>query len=68
VTLIGTRAKIASPIAGRPSLVPGILINKFGRAARVWRSLAAASVLAMSCASNGETYKDTQPSTPSVRS
>jgi hypothetical protein len=29
--LIGTPAKIASSMAGRPSLVPGILMKRFGR-------------------------------------
>src|SRR5437762_3212932 len=33
VTLIGMPAKIASSIAGRPSLVPGILMNRLRRAA-----------------------------------
>ena len=41
VTLIGTPAKIASSIAAGPSLVPGILMNKLGRLARVNNSLAA---------------------------
>ena len=68
VTLIGTPAKIASSIAGRPSFVPGILINRFGRAARACSSFAAARVLAVSWASSGETSSDTQPSTPLVRS
>ena len=68
VTLIGMPAKMASSIAGRPSFVPGILMNKFGCPARAYRSLAAARVLAVSYASNGETSKDTHPSTPSVRS
>ena len=31
VTLIGTPAKIASSMAGRPSLVPGILMKRLGR-------------------------------------
>ena len=33
VTLIGTPLKMASSIAGAPSLVPGILMNRLGRAA-----------------------------------
>ena len=64
VTLIGTPAKIASSMAGRPSLVPGILMNRLGRPARACKSLAAASVLAVSWASSGDTSSDTQPSTP----
>ena len=39
VTLIGTPAKIASSMAGRPSLVPGILMNRFGRPARAMQLL-----------------------------
>ena len=68
VTLTGTPAKIASSMAGRPSLVPGILMRKLGRPARAWSALAAARVPAVSRASRGETSRDTQPSTPSVRS
>ena len=68
VTLTGTPAKIASSMAGRPSLVPGILMKRLGRSARAWRALAAARVPAVLRASKGETSKDTQPSTPSVRS
>ena len=68
VTLIGTPAKIASSMAGNPSLVPGILMNRLGRPARAYSSLAAAMVLAVSWASSGETSSDTQPSTPLVRS
>ncbi len=48
VTLTGTPAKIASSMAGRPSLVPGILMKRFGRPARACSSLAAASVLVVS--------------------
>ena len=44
VTLTGTPAKIASSIAGRPSVVPGILMNRFGCCARACSSLAAAMV------------------------
>jgi hypothetical protein len=33
VTLTGTPAKIASSIAGMPSAVAGILMNRFGRSA-----------------------------------
>ncbi len=68
MTLIGIPAKIASSIAGKPSLVPGILMNKLSRPARAYRSLAADNVLAVSYASNGDTSSDTHPSTLSVRS
>ncbi len=44
VTFTGTPAKIASSMAGSPSAVPGILMNRFGRPARPCRSRAAASV------------------------
>ena len=46
--MTGTPAKIASSIAGTPSLVPGILMKRFGRAARAESSFAAATVLAVS--------------------
>ena len=48
VTLIGTPAKIASSMAGRPSLVPGILMNRLGRPPGRASSLASATVLAVS--------------------
>ncbi len=48
VTLIGTPAKIASSMAGTPSLVPGILMKRLGRAARACRSFASASVVLVS--------------------
>ena len=68
VTLIGMPAKMASSIAGSPSLVPGILMRRFGLPARACSSLAAASVLAVSCASSGEISNETHPSTPCVLS
>ena len=68
VTLIGTPAKIASSMAGRPSFVPGILMKRLGRPARRCRSFAAAIVLAVSWASKGDTSNETHPSTPLVRS
>ena len=37
-TLIGTPANIVSSMAGSPSFEPGILMNRFGRAARAKRS------------------------------
>jgi len=66
--LTATPAKIASSMAGKPSVVPGILMNRLGRPARAESSLAAAMVLAVLCASSGDTSSDTHPSTPFVRS
>src|SRR5213595_2976284 len=60
-------AKTASSMAGSPSLVPGILMRRFGRPARACRVLAAPRVLAVSWASSGDTSSDTQPSPPCVR-
>src|SRR5580692_4515616 len=48
VTLLGTPAKIASSIAGKPSLVPGILMKRFCRCALACSSVAAAVVPAES--------------------
>ena len=45
VTLIGTPAKIDSSIAVRPSSVPGILMNRFGRPPFAWRRFASLSVV-----------------------
>ena len=68
VTLTGTPAKIDSSIAGTPSGVPGILMNRLGRCALARAARAAASMVpAVSLASSGETSSDTQPSTPPVR-
>ena len=64
--MTGTPAKIASSMAGSPSLVPGILMKRLGRPARACKSLAAASVLAVSWARRGDTSNDTHPSTPFV--
>src|SRR5690242_20112167 len=41
VTLIGTPFAIDSSIAGTPLLVPGILMNRFGRFPFPWRNFAA---------------------------
>ena len=43
-------------------------MNRFGRLAFACSALASATVLAVSCASSGDTSSDTQPSTPAVRS
>src|SRR4029453_2014882 len=53
---------------GQPLPSAGKLDEKVRGAGRACRALAAASVLAVSCASRGETSSDTQPSTPAVRS
>jgi hypothetical protein len=68
VTLTGTPAKIVASIAFKPAAVPGILMKKFGRAARAWSRAASAAVVAASSARRGETSSETKPSTPSVRS
>src|SRR5215831_19009649 len=52
----------------RLRMVPGILMNTFGRAARRNNSFVDVTVVEVLCASKGETSIDTQPSTPSVRS
>ena len=67
VTFTGTPAKIDSSIAGTPSGVPGILMNRLGRCARRCSCATASMVPAVSFASKGETSSDTQPSTPPVR-
>jgi len=68
VTLMGTPAKIASSMAGRPSLVPGILMSTFGRPAA--RADLARRRACSRCrkARSGDTSSDTHPSTPFVLS
>ena len=46
IEVTGTPEKIASSIAGRPSLVPGILMNRFGRSASAWTVMISAPALA----------------------
>ena len=53
-----------SSIAAAPSSVPGILMNRLFTLARWYSAVASATVLAASCASRGDTSKDTQPSDP----
>ena len=48
IKIPGTPAKTVSSIAGNPSRVPGILMNRLGRDARPDRSSASATVLAVS--------------------
>lgn len=68
VTLIGTPLKIDCSMAGRPLGVPGILMNRLGRAARACSRAAAWMVPAVSFARSGETSSDTQPSSPPLAS
>jgi len=63
---MGIPAKVLSWMAGRPSGVPGILMNRFGLAALVCSSLAWVMVALVLRASSGDTSKDTHPSTPSL--
>ena len=55
-------------IAGRPSAVAGILMNRLGRSTIHHSVRASAMVLAVSRASRGSTSRDTRPSTPSLAS
>ncbi len=55
-------------IAGSPSTVAGILINRLGRSTVAQRARACSTVAAVSCASRGSTSRLTRPSTPSVAS
>ena len=55
-------------MAGRPALVAGILISRFGRSTIFHNSMACAMVLSVSSASRGSTSIDTRPSTPSEAS
>ena len=61
--LVVVLGKVAS---NRGVPVESLLAIRFGIAALVWRSFAAASVLAVSCARSGDTSSDTHPSTPFV--
>ena len=58
----------AAVIAGRPSTVAGILMNRFGRSTVAQSRRAAAIVPSVSRASRGSTSIDTRPSEPSVAS
>ena len=55
-------------IAGSPSRVAGILMNRFGRSTAHHRALASAMVFSVSLASLGSTSRDTRPSRPLVAS
>ena len=62
VTLTGMPAAIVSSIAGSPSFVAGILMNRFGRSTSACRRLASAIVASVSRARFGSTSSETQPS------
>ena len=51
-------------IAGRPSLVAGILMNRLGRSTRHHSAFASATVFSVSLAIRGSTSMDTRPSRP----
>ena len=51
-------------IAGRPSFVAGILMNRLGRSTSHHNALASATVRAVSPARRGSTSMETRPSTP----
>ncbi|CFS10246.1 Uncharacterised protein [Mycobacterium tuberculosis] len=55
-------------MAGRPALVAGILMKRFGRSTIFHSSIACWIVFSVSCASRGSTSIDTRPSTPSESS
>ena len=68
VTLTLMPSASVSVIAGMPSRVAGILMNRLGRSTSHHSALASATVVGVSWASRGSTSIDTRPSTPSVRS
>src|SRR5215469_10197172 len=68
VTLIATPFAIDSSIAGTPLLVPGILMNRFGRFAFELRDFADDTDFFVSSARRGDSSSETKPSTPAVRS
>ena len=66
VTLTLMPSARVAVIAGRPSIVAGILISTLGRSTILASSWAWATVPAVSWARPGSTSMDTRPSTPSV--
>ena len=58
----------AAVMAGRPSRVAGILMNRLGRSTVHHSARASAMVLAVSRAIRGSTSMDTRPSTPPLSS
>ena len=55
-------------MAGAPSVVAGILMNRLGRSTSFHSSFAEANVASVSKARSGATSMDTRPSTPLVAS
>ena len=68
VTLTLIPSEVACVIAGSPSTVAGILMNRFGRSTAHQSARASAMVAAVFLASLGSTSIDTRPSWPSVAS
>ena len=68
VTFTLIPSAMACVIAGSPSMVAGILMNRFGRSTIHHSARASAIVAAVFLASLGSTSSDTRPSRPSVRS
>ncbi len=64
VTLTLMPLAIVSVMAGRPSTVAGILMNRFGRSTSHHRWAASAAVASVSWASPGATSRETRPSRP----
>ncbi|SKU40250.1 Uncharacterised protein [Mycobacteroides abscessus subsp. abscessus] len=64
VTFTEIPSAITAVIAGRPALVAGILINRFGRSTIFHSSIACRIVLSVSWARRGSTSMETRPSTP----
>jgi hypothetical protein len=62
VTLTLMPAASTAVIAGSPSTVAGILMNRLGRSTSHHSALASATVRAVSCAIRGSTSMDTRPS------
>ena len=68
MTLTLMPSEIAWVIAGRPSTVAGILMNRLGRSTSHHSARASATVLSVSLARRGSTSIDTRPSTVPVAS
>ena len=68
VTLTLMPSARAAVIAGRPSRVAGILMNRLGRSTSHHSARASAIVFAVSLAIRGSTSMETRPSTPPVMS
>ena len=68
MTLTLMPSAIAWVIAGSPSRVAGILMNRFGRSTAHQRKRASAMVFSVSLARRGSTSRETRPSSPPVAS